>query len=243
MPDGLFLVLVVTVWVSIGLLAVLASLTRHGRRSRYWYAIGVVLGPLMLPIALELGRTRGRLVDRTVPGPGSPAPPHGAAGGGTSTVLVAVDGSPESHRAAEEAASFLDPAASRVVLVTVLDPDDTGTARQAEAEATLVRASACFVGFADAVREIDSGDPSAVLLDCVVGHDVDLVVLGRRGEGLSHRLLGSVADRLVRRARVPVLLGTPAPVPAGGRQARRSREAGAGSARARTSTPVRTSRA
>lgn len=51
-----------------------------------------------------------------------------------------------------------------------------------------------------------SGEPASSLLQALHGGDYDLVVMGTHGRtGLSHLLLGSVAEKLVRLSSVPVL--------------------------------------
>jgi nucleotide-binding universal stress UspA family protein len=48
--------------------------------------------------------------------------------------------------------------------------------------------------------------PYAEILDYAGAHDVDLIVMGTHGRGgVSHMLLGSIAERVVRRAPCPVL--------------------------------------
>jgi len=48
--------------------------------------------------------------------------------------------------------------------------------------------------------------PYAEILDYAAAHDVDLIVMGTHGRGgVSHLLLGSIAERIVRRAPCPVL--------------------------------------
>ncbi len=63
-------------------------------------------------------------------------------------------------------------------------------------------------GLADAVRgtaRVVSGVPWETL--CELGADYPLIVLGTHGRtGLKHALLGSVAERVVRHATVPVLV-------------------------------------
>jgi nucleotide-binding universal stress UspA family protein len=50
------------------------------------------------------------------------------------------------------------------------------------------------------------GIPDAVILDVAEDEKFDLIVLGTHGRtGLSHILLGSVAERVIRRATCPVL--------------------------------------
>jgi nucleotide-binding universal stress UspA family protein len=50
------------------------------------------------------------------------------------------------------------------------------------------------------------GEPAAEIVGYAKEHAIDLLVLGTHGRsGLEHALMGSVAERVVRRARCPVL--------------------------------------
>ena len=50
------------------------------------------------------------------------------------------------------------------------------------------------------------GTPVSEILDTIAEHDIDLIVMGTHGRGMvEHMLLGSVAERVVRRSPVPVL--------------------------------------
>ena len=51
-----------------------------------------------------------------------------------------------------------------------------------------------------------SGDPAEQVLETARGLDADLIVMGTHGRrGLSHLVLGSVAERVVRESPIPVL--------------------------------------
>jgi len=51
-----------------------------------------------------------------------------------------------------------------------------------------------------------SGDPAERVLETARGLEADLIVMGTHGRrGLSHLVLGSVAERVVRESLVPVL--------------------------------------
>jgi nucleotide-binding universal stress UspA family protein len=205
MADALFIVLVLVTWVATGLAAVL-FLGRHGRRSPAWFAIGIALGPILLPIALELADRQGILLART-------ATPE-AARSARLTVLVAVDGSQEADDALADAARLLAPRGAQFVLLNVLDPDvgENDPVARREAEELLAKRSAWLPeGSLPAVYEVVVGEPAEAIVDRAAAEAVDLVVVGRRGHGLSELLLGSVADHVVRRSPRPVLLGT-APV-------------------------------
>lgn len=51
-----------------------------------------------------------------------------------------------------------------------------------------------------------SGDPAEQVLSSALGLDIDLIIMGTLGrKGLSHLVLGSVAERVVRESPAPVL--------------------------------------
>jgi len=200
--DALFPILVLVTWVTVGLAAAL-YLGRHGRRSGVWYVIGVVLGPILLPIAIDLAPRRGLMLTRSTP--------PGRDEGSSLTVLAAVDGSQESDDALDDAARVLAPDGAQFILLTVLNPDlsenDPEVRREAQQLLTS-RAARLPADCRPAILEVVAGEPSRVILDRAAADSVDLVVMGRRGRGLSELLLGSVADQVVRRSPRPVLLGT-----------------------------------
>ena len=196
MPEVLVTTLVIVTWLAVGL-ASAVYLGRHGRRHPGWYAIGLALGPIMLPLAVEMAPRHGQLLERV----GVPLPATAR------TVLVAVDGSVESEDALRDALHDLPVGTTRFVLLTVLDPDAEPSAL-AEAEALLAACAAHFpAGGPDPVLETAAGNPAQVILERAAIEGADLIVVGRRGRGLSERVLGSVADHLVRHSPLPVLLG------------------------------------
>jgi nucleotide-binding universal stress UspA family protein len=206
MPTVLFVILVVLIWVMLGLGAALLFLGRHGYRGGTWYFLGAVLGPLFVPIAIERGRRSSRVLERTSA--------EGAVSAGQVVVLVGVDGSAESDRAVRDAAALFQPAHARIVLVAVADPgigefdDDAG--QQKWHDLLAERARWLRPDGPAPVLEVLCGQPDLVLLEAVEAEKADALVIGRRGRGLSHRLLGSVAESLTRRATIPVLLAGPA---------------------------------
>jgi nucleotide-binding universal stress UspA family protein len=141
----------------------------------------------------------------------------------TSHVLVPVDGSPASRRAAEYAyEQFPD---ATVQLLYVIDPmvdysrrlafpgyteEDEFTNEREEAEAVLC-------SFLDAApegtrveTELLAGEPARAIVEFCDENDVDGVVIGSHGrEGLARFLLGSVAETVVRRSGVPVTVVRP----------------------------------
>jgi len=201
---ALFLV----VWVGAGMVAVVLVLYRRGHRESSWLVLGAVLGPLILPIALERARRDPQRLERRagqVAGQMAPVPGP--------CVLIGVDGSPESEEAVRVAVRLVAPVAGRVLLATVVSADAVDCGRDdqlASARDLLSRHRDELPGGTVAVEEqIVAGQPAAALLELADAEDVDLIVVGRRGRGLSRTVLGSAAARLTSGARCPVLLAGP----------------------------------
>ncbi|MFR9802368.1 universal stress protein [Pseudonocardia sp. RS010] len=203
MPTIAFVAVVVAVWVLTGLAAAVVLLGRQGYRGWRWYFLGAVLGLFFVPIAAERARRDTAVLER-----------EAGAGSGTrrdrepATVVVGIDGSAESDRAVRLAAGLFADGA-RFVLVGVLDPDaaefDDGR-RAAMHDLLATRAAWLPADVAPPVVEIACGSPARVLLRLAGDEGADVLVLGRRGTGLSHRLLGSVAQAATAHSDVPVLL-------------------------------------
>ena len=88
--------------------------------------------------------------------------------------------------------------------------DDTHAALDSAMErlaaaATRARAAGVPVRF-----EVLAGPPDETLRRFAAEQEMDLLVVGRRGRGLSARLLGSVSADLVQHSSVPVLVVGPA---------------------------------
>jgi nucleotide-binding universal stress UspA family protein len=136
-------------------------------------------------------------------------------------LLLAVDGSAPSIRAAAVAASLIEPGAT-VELLTVLSYDryphsfgygDLSDADERAAAATraIERAQADARGMLEAagatvVRAHRYGLAPEEIADEIATWQPDLVVIGRRGLSGPGRWLGSVSDRVIHAAKVPVLV-------------------------------------
>lgn len=137
-------------------------------------------------------------------------------------VVVGIDGSERSLRAAQVAADLARVHSARLVIVTVVRPPEgwwgiVGSPPPAEALASSM--SEAQKGILDvAMRGLDLdgleweateeiGDPASALSDVCRDRDADLLVVGRRGAGVLERLvIGSVADRLTHYAPCPVMI-------------------------------------
>lgn len=211
MSGSLVLVLVVAAgWITVGLLAAL-WLARSGHDPR-WTGIAVALGPLFVPIALELRNPRS---SRVTAGGADPlgGPVVGAEG---LRVLVGFDGSPESEEALRTAVAVAADRCAVLVLAQVLShevADDAGAVAAARAALGAVTAA---VPDMPVTYEVLAGPPAEALREFAEESNMDLIVVGRRGRGASTRMLGSVASALTHRSGVPVLVAGRG----GGREAR-----------------------
>jgi nucleotide-binding universal stress UspA family protein len=139
-----------------------------------------------------------------------------------STIVVGVDGSEGSQRAAEHGAAIARHWNAKLELVTVVrtpegwwgiggappSPEALSTAliegQQKILQDTVDHLDLDGIEF-DTVEEL--GDPVGRLLAVCETNQADLLVIGRRGAGLAERvILGSTADRLTHLAPCPVLV-------------------------------------
>lgn len=138
------------------------------------------------------------------------------------TILVPVDDTEVSVTAVKTASELAGQLGSSLLLVHCLEPLPTYTGNVAVylPEGELDRAAAAYGQsvldkYAESLPKGDHktllhrGDKKAwrEILDVAVHHHADVIVMGTHGrEGLSHALLGSVAERVARHADVPVML-------------------------------------
>lgn len=134
-------------------------------------------------------------------------------------VLVAIDGSDASRRAARFASELAASTGARVLLLTVLEQpqmiplgplDSVGIVRTESNEDVdrvkrMLDELASQYPTGQAEERVEIGSPSEVILRQATSEAVDLIVIGRRGHGALERLmLGSVSERVIRHAAVPV---------------------------------------
>jgi universal stress protein A len=136
-------------------------------------------------------------------------------------ILVPVDFSPSSEAVLKYASEFAQLVGARIHLVHVLDqhlspvPEfGLGLAIPAwveesrpEAEASLARLlSAASVSGPNVVMAVTHGSAAASIVDYAREHGIDLILLSTHGRtGVSHLVMGSVAEGVLRHAPCPVL--------------------------------------
>jgi len=132
-------------------------------------------------------------------------------------ILVPTDGSTGAEHAAEHTLSLAAALDATVHVLSVVDDSALGpdvrssvSGERGEQVATeaveAVLESAEAHGVTDTVRHVEHGAPVEAILDCIEANDVHAVGMGTTGRrGTDRILLGSVAEKTVRSAPVPVL--------------------------------------
>ncbi|WP_084495202.1 universal stress protein [Nocardia shimofusensis] len=192
----------VVVWVLIGLATGL-WMARRGHDVR-WTLIAVILGPLFVPIAYERAERGPRSVEAKPVGRWEAA----TSDAGELRVMVGYDGSAQAQHALQAALSLFGSGKGVLELVAVVSYDDETdpdsavlhTAKQKLAEVAAAVQEAP-VGYA-----ILAGPPGQCLRWFAEDQRADVVVVGKRGRGMSTRMLGSVTEYLTAHCDVPVLV-------------------------------------
>ncbi len=132
-------------------------------------------------------------------------------------VLVAYDGSEPARQAAERA--FAEHADEEIILLRVVEAADGYTEagielvreylanRRKRASERMDEELTELVGSKDVDfrTEIAVGDPAREIVRFADEHDIDHIIIGNHGRsGVSRVLLGSVAEKVIRRSSVPV---------------------------------------
>ena len=137
-------------------------------------------------------------------------------------IVVGVDGSETSMRAAEIAAEIARSRQAKLVLVTVVRPPEGWWGIGGAPPTPEALSTALVEGQQQVLRETEEhldldgvdyetaeelGDPTSRLIAVAEERDAGLIVIGKRGAGLAERvMLGSVADRLCHHSPVPVMV-------------------------------------
>ncbi len=209
------LAIIAVAWLLIGFV-VAVLMRRAGHDFWLWLVLGTLLGPLVVPLAVERARYHTEVSSGVGPG---------YARGGLD-VLAGIDGSPESLVAVNNALSTLGPRVSSLTLVEVLDFDArdsvSGSAIRDQATARLA-AVARSLDFEPIRTAVLYGRPDRVLSEYASANGIELIVVGARGKGASKAMFGSVTARLVGGQPIPVLVG---PADASGRSSNPGNQTG-----------------
>lgn len=132
-------------------------------------------------------------------------------------ILVPTDGSPAAEAAIDNAVDLASTYGARIHALYVVDASAFSTveagsemvveALEEEGEAAVesVRGAAEAAGV-EVEGSVTTGTPYRTIIDYIEDNDIDLVVMGTHGRrGLDRLLLGSVTERVVRSADVPVM--------------------------------------
>ncbi|SFG46067.1 Nucleotide-binding universal stress protein, UspA family [Halopelagius inordinatus] len=142
-------------------------------------------------------------------------------------ILVPTDGSETAQQAVEQAVDIASKYDATVHALYVIDVDATsyslGTEQvdrirqghldeMPEVRASADKATGYVAGIAaergvPAEEHVTAGEPARAIRKFIEENDIDLVVMGSHGRsGLSRVILGSVAEKVLRRTRLPVLV-------------------------------------
>lgn len=132
-------------------------------------------------------------------------------------ILVATDGSDAAKQIIEEALGLAELSNATIHALYVVDNQDYNTlpeskwltldeelTEQGQQAVAAVRDRATKRGV-DVETAVETGIPHEELLMYAEEHDIDLIVMGTHGRsGLNHFLIGSVAEKVIRSATIPV---------------------------------------
>lgn len=136
-------------------------------------------------------------------------------------ILCPIDGSDTSLQALDVAARLAAEQKAELTICTVVDPAKASAmafgdpamsaacfdALDGEAKAMVADAAARVKDIVAAQVATVSGAPVQSIVDYLVSHPYDLIVMGSHGRsGISRAFIGSVAEGVLRHANVPVLV-------------------------------------
>jgi nucleotide-binding universal stress UspA family protein len=194
------------IWAGIVVVSMLVAswlAVRWGRDPFGWALLAAVLGPIAL---VGLAGTRQSDLEQTA----GVAPVRS---GGQRCVVAAVDGSEASLRVARYVAGT-HPTASEVALLAVL-PQESRPGRDAAPDDEHQQRVAGMVGESKKIISgagipvrvvVAYGSPGEAIVRAADDENADMVIVGRRGAGLSRALLGSASDHVVKHSKRTVVV-------------------------------------
>ncbi|ELY87558.1 UspA domain-containing protein [Natrialba hulunbeirensis JCM 10989] len=126
-------------------------------------------------------------------------------------VLIPTDGSDGTRRSIAHGLTIAEQFDARVHALSVVPEGPLGTLESEEATPTAhhavdhVAAKAAHAGI-EATTSVENGVPHEVILEYADEHGIDMIVMGTQGRtGLDRVLVGSVTERVVRMAEMPIV--------------------------------------
>jgi nucleotide-binding universal stress UspA family protein len=196
-----FLIFVAMTWAIIGFIVAFV-MRRRGHDFSVWLVLGVALGPLVVPLAIERARYHKAREYRPR---ASPTPPHVGF-----DLLAGVDGSDEAFRAIDTALKLFGGRVSSVTVATILDFDSESSTSGLEAQTAaeeMLDEVADRLEYDPVGTKVLFGRPAGALSEFARTSGMELIVVGARGRGATEALFGSVTSRLVGSSEVPVFVG------------------------------------
>lgn len=188
-------------WLLTGLVSGVV-MRRKGHDFFVWLALGSVLGPLVLPLAVDKARSDPAVESEA-------GTRHRVLEGGFD-ILIGVDASPEALAASRAALDMLRPLTTSVTVATVLDFEakDSYTGKEDQAKARdLLDSVVAAIDYPEAKTQLLFGRPHVALAEYARQEGMELIVVGPRGHGAAETLFGSVTKNIVTGGEVPVLVG------------------------------------
>jgi len=196
-----YLFLIAATWAVIGILLAVV-MRRKGYDFFQWLVVGVVLGPLAVPLAIERSLVHGRALRQ------SEHTPTGDSVG--FDVLAGLDGSSDAVNALDSALGLFGGLVTSVTIVTVLNYDSqsspTGLAAQTEAQLAL-DAVADRLTVSPVTTTLLYGRPDQALAEFARTAGIELIVVGARRRDASHAMFGSATARLAGGCQMPIFVG------------------------------------
>jgi nucleotide-binding universal stress UspA family protein len=178
--------------------ATLIAMSTHGRTGLARFFLGSVAEKVLRGAPVPV------LLLRSFAGGATSAPPF-------RRILVPVDGSKTSARvipAAADLARLFDADVTVLSVAVAVEPDATAS-EEAREEAEKVAARFQERG-ARARAMTAAGDPAAAILDTAEAEKADLIAMATHGwTGLTRWMLGSVTEKVLRHANLPMLVVRP----------------------------------
>ena len=130
-------------------------------------------------------------------------------------ILVGFDGSEGSEQALNRAIMIIDDFGELFLLAVIPSPEDKTYVDASIYEKLKIKANNLINGVIKDIGEheftvkglVEEGDPASLIIEISNKLDVDLIVLGSKGQSeLGRYLIGSVANKVVQYAAKPVMV-------------------------------------